>query len=120
MLQTLSARSFMVDRVLTLRNDESVSDAIRQLGSYRFSGAPVAERNGTYVGVFSEKCCLKILSLIVLPDARVRADEIMQRDVVTLQPRDLTMGAITRLLGSKISGAPVLDEDEMFLGVFSE
>ncbi len=120
MLHTLTAQDFMTRRVITLNQRDSVSDAIRRLGHYKFSGAPVAERNGEFVGVFSEKCCLKILSLVVPPDCRVTAEDIMQTQVISLAPEDGTLEAISRLLSRRISGAPVVDRRGTFQGVFSE
>lgn len=120
MLHTLTAQDFMVRRVITLHANNSVSDAIRRLCRHQYSGAPVAEQDGRFVGVFSEKCCLKILSLVVMPDTKVRAAEVMQADVVTLSAADQTMQAITRLLDGRISGAPVIDDNGQFEGVFSE
>lgn len=55
------ARSVMVTRLVTLSPDMDVFDAIALLLRHRISGAPVVGSDGRYLGVFSEKCCMKAL-----------------------------------------------------------
>ena len=44
----------------------------------------------------------------------------MTRDVVTLRPEQRTYDAVQTLLKRRISGAPVIDEGGLLVGVFSE
>jgi CBS domain-containing protein len=53
-------------------------------------------------------------------NAPVVAKDIMVTKLVTLSPDMDVYDAISRLLSSRISGAPVVDEQRQFLGVFSE
>ncbi len=55
------ARSVMVTRLVTLSPDMDVFDAIALLLRHRISGAPVVAADGSYLGVFSEKCCMRAL-----------------------------------------------------------
>ena len=55
------ARSVMVTRLVTLAPDMDVFDAISLLLRHRISGAPVVAEDGRYLGVFSEKCCMRVL-----------------------------------------------------------
>ncbi len=52
--------------------------------------------------------------------AAILAREIMTQDLVTLSPDMDVFAAIDVLLKKRISGAPVVDFDGSFLGVFSE
>jgi CBS domain-containing protein len=56
------------------------------------------------------------VALPTLPDAR----QIMSTKLVTLSPSTDVVKAIGDLLKNHISGAPVVDSDSRFLGVFSE
>lgn len=48
------------------------------------------------------------------------AEDIMRRDLITLRPESDVLASISRMLEANISGAPVVDEDGHYLGVFSE
>ena len=61
MADSLTARNIMVTRLVTLRPTMDVFDAIGLLLRHRISGAPVVAADGTYLGVFSEKCCMQVL-----------------------------------------------------------
>lgn len=55
------ARNIMVTRLVTLSPGMDVFDAIGLLLRHRISGAPVVSADGAYVGVFSEKCSMRVL-----------------------------------------------------------
>jgi CBS domain-containing protein len=57
----MSARNVMVTRLVTLSAKTDVFDAIARLLLHRVSGAPVVDEDGRYLGVFSEKCCMRAL-----------------------------------------------------------
>ncbi|MBB3207781.1 CBS domain-containing protein [Rhodopirellula rubra] len=50
----------------------------------------------------------------------VTAREMMVRNLITLDPAMDALEALDVLLRNRISGAPVVDEDGKFLGIFSE
>jgi CBS domain-containing protein len=122
------AKDIMVTKLVTLPPDADVSEGIRVLVKSSISGAPVVDGDGSYWGVFSEKCCMKLydaiarfakqqqVALPTLPDAR----QIMSTKLVTLSPSTDVVKAIGDLMKHRISGAPVVDQDGRFLGVFSE
>lgn len=55
------ARDLMVSRLITLDPDMDVFEAIDVLLKNRISGAPVVDRDGNYLGVFSERCSISLL-----------------------------------------------------------
>ena len=55
------ARSLMVTRLVTLSPGMEVFEAIGLLLRHRISGAPVVDAAGNYLGVFSEKSCMRVL-----------------------------------------------------------
>ena len=74
MIRPMLARSLMVTRLVTLPPEMELFDAIGLLLRHRISGAPVVDADGTYLGSFSEKCCMQALldaALDSLPDTSI-------------------------------------------------
>lgn len=127
MERLLAASDFMVTRLITLPPETDVLSAIERLLNSRVTGAPVVGSGQTYLGVFSEKCSLDVLFTAAEHDAArhgglpaVSAADIMERELVTLRPGMDAIDAIDLLLSRRISGAPVVDAENLCLGVFSE
>lgn len=121
------ARDIMVAQPLVLAPETTVLKAVGELLNSRFTGAPVADASGRYLGVFSEKCCMD--ALLEAADHvgelskglhQITARDAMTSELITLWPEMNAFDAITMLLQRKISGAPVVGPDMHFLGVFSE
>lgn len=69
------ARDLMTKKLITLRPDQDVFEAISLLLKHRISGAPVVGPGGEFLGVFSEKCCMNFLVQAAhdgLPSSSVR------------------------------------------------
>jgi len=122
------AKEIMLTRLVTLSAREHVLDGVGFLLKHGISGAPVTDGDGRYLGVFSEKCCMRVLTATARIVAgterpagnRAVAGDFMVRKLNTLSPEMDVFEAIDLLLKRRISGAPVLDENGNFLGVFSE
>ncbi len=119
------AQDFMRRKLVTLSSDTNVIDGVARLLKDNISGAPVVDDKGKYLGVFSEKCCMNALTLPVevaeevgIPVARVR--DFMTCNLTTLEPEVDVFDAIDHILLQRISGAPVVDADGKYLGIFSE
>lgn len=122
------AKDIMITKLVTVPPELDVLEAIRLLVKNNISGAPVVDDQSNYLGVFSEKCCMRLFDAIAqaakqqrvalptLPDAR----QLMSTKLVTLNPSADVVTAIGDLLKNHISGVPVVDTDKRFLGVFSE
>jgi CBS domain-containing protein len=118
----------MITKLVTVPPGLDVLEAIRLLVKNNISGAPVVDEQSNYLGVFSEKCCMRLFDAIAqaakqqqvalptLTDAR----QLMSTKLVTLNPSADVVTAIGDLLKNHISGVPVVDADKRFLGVFSE
>lgn len=122
------ARDIMVTPVYTLSPETHVIDGIAFLLRHGISGAPVVDSEGNYLGVFSEKCSMSVLQLssrlaqenqgASLPVTPVK--NFMATRLITLSPTMDVFDAIGLLLKHHISGAPVIDDQDHFLGVVSE
>ncbi len=122
------ARDIMVEKLVTLAPDQDVFESIKLLLRHQITGSPVIAADRRYLGMFSEKCCMSVLTTIARLAAErgyqkvapPTADKFMATKLVTLEPRTDVFDAIAYLLKHHVSGVPVIDADRNFLGVFSE
>ena len=125
------AKDIIVTKLVTLSPDRNVFKAMSLLLKHRISGAPVIDGKRNYLGVFSEKCCMSVLtSAIQLAGqadggrgysavAQKRAKDIMATKLVTVSPDMDVFQSIGYLLKHRISGAPVVEQGKI-LGIISE
>jgi CBS domain-containing protein len=128
MKRPVITKDILVTKLVTLTPQTPVFEAIGRLLRANVTGAPVIDDEENYLGVFSEKCCMKILSAAAraavargvglerLPCAR----NVMVTHLVTLTPEMDAFEAIDLLLKHRVSGAPVVDSKRRFQGLFSE
>lgn len=121
------ARDFMSQQIHSLLPATPIPEGIHQLLTGQYSEIPIVNKSGEYCGMFSEKCCIKILAnLADLIDVKqhtsFRATDVMipRHKLFILNPDDDAISAISALLEKKYSGAPVVDSQGRCLGVFSE
>jgi len=121
------AADMMVTKLVTLAPQDHVFQGISFLLKHNITGAPVVDDDRNYLGVFSEKCCMGVLDATARRATRTTiqhqsplARDIMTTELVTLDKEMDAFDAIGYLLRHRISGAPVIEEDGKFLGVFSE
>jgi CBS domain-containing protein len=120
-----TAEDFMRQKLVVLKPDTNIIDGVSRLLKDNISGAPVVDEEGTYQGVFSEKCCMNALTeaVEVADQAGMhveRARGFMTAHLITLTPEVDVFAAIDHILAKRISGAPVLSSDGHFEGIFSE
>ncbi len=123
-----TASDFMVTKLVTLDPETPVLQGILKLIQSNVKGAPVVSPGCNYLGVFTERCCLKVLARLASDSSSAEFSEsisIRSRDFMTtqlwmLRPEMDAFEAVNFLLSRRISGAPVVDEQGNFLGVFSE
>lgn len=125
MLKVKVAADFMRRELVTLAPQTDVCEAVSRLLRHNISGAPVVDSDGSYLGVFSEKCSINAMTRPVaaareLPIHMPVVREFMVTELIAIKPHIDVFEAIDHLLARRISGAPVIDDSRRFLGVFSE
>jgi CBS-domain-containing membrane protein len=117
-----SAKDIMVVDLVTLTAETDVFQGIDRLLANRVTGAPVIDRSGRYLGMFSEQCCMATLTEAArVSDVRnVRARHLMSTGLLTFDPDTDACDATRQLLHHRVSGAPVVDAAGCYLGSFSE
>ena len=80
-------REYMARKLLTLKSDTEILDAVAFLLKHKISGAPVVDNDKHLVGVISEKDCLNLLAKGVsanVPHGSIA--EFMTTEVETMSP----------------------------------
>ena len=108
MAEVKVAEDFMRRNLVTLTAETSVCDGVAKLLRDNISGAPVVDSDGSYLGVFSEKCCMNALTepvdaAVGLPIHMPRVREFMTTELVTLRPDVDVFDAIDHILARRIS-----------------
>jgi CBS domain-containing protein len=119
-MEPIAAQKFMVTRLVTLRPEMDVHDAVHLLLKNRISGAPVVDGRGHYLGVFSEKCCLGVIldaAYEQLPTTDVGS--YMDTEAQTISPDTQLMSIAQLFLLSHLRRLPVVDDDGRLLGQIS-
>lgn len=122
------ARDIMVKNLVTIEPQTPAIAGILALVQSKVKGAPVTSPDRTYHGIFTERCCLNVLMTCaesaswseLFPAGEPVSADIMNRNLMMLPPDMDVFEAVGLLLSKRISGAPVINGDGCFLGVFSE
>ena len=118
------ANELMARRIHTILPSVRAADALNTLIKLNHSGVPVVDEAGKYLGVFSEKCCLRALQETPIikewESLPIHHSGVMATKLFCLSPDEDAIAAIGGLLKRKVSGAPVTDVDHTFRGMFSE
>jgi len=116
----MTAREVMRKKVLTVREDMQVLDAVRMMLKKKVSGAPVVDDQYRLIGMLSEKNCIQALLRAVaerLPSSAVA--DVMQTDVETIaETADLLTIAHT-FVTKPLRRLPVVAADGTLLGQIS-
>lgn len=110
----ITARDFMVDKLITLRPRMDVLDAVQLLLEHGVSGAPVVDGKGRYLGVFSEECSMQVLldaAYEELPVTDVAA--FMDTEAQTIGPDTHLLSVAQVFLLTPYRRLPVLDEGRL-------
>ena len=121
----MKASEIMVpaERVVTLKPDDSLREAVRKLAENRVSGAPVVE-GGKVVGVVSESDILHFLGrsrrwsarAVLDPEEaeKTKVESIMTKKVVGVGP-DATLADVARIMSRRNINRVVVTNDRMAL-----
>jgi len=116
---TLTARDIMTKRVITLRPDHDLFDVIDLFVRNKISGAPVVDRNGKYLGVFSERA-----SISLLLDAAERGtptnhiENFIDTEAATVDPHTGLLSIAQILMQTQYRRLPVVERGRV-IGLIS-
>ena len=121
-------KNWMSTGVITVEVSESMQEAIDLLKEHSIRRLPVVEM-GKLVGIITDRdlkrasasdaTTLDVHELHSLL-SRIRIEEIMTRDPITVEPDFTVEETAEILLNSKISGVPVVDRQETLVGIITQ
>ena len=121
-------KNWMSKNVITVDIKDSMSDAIRLLKEHNFRMLPVIKK-GNLAGIITDRdlkkasasdaTTLEIHELLYLLE-KIRIEDIMVKEVITV-PANFTVEETAQvLLKNKISGVPVVDNEEKIVGIITQ
>lgn len=116
----LTARDMMTRKLVTVRQDLRVLDAVRMLLKNRVSGAPVVDESNRLIGMLSEKDCIHALLRAVaerLPSSLVA--DVMSTEVTTVDETTDLLTVAHLFVTRPLRRIPVLAHDGRLLGQIS-
>ncbi|MEZ6135767.1 MAG: CBS domain-containing protein [Pirellulaceae bacterium] len=112
--QAILARQMMTQNLVTLSPDLDVFAAIDVLLKKRISGAPVVDSDGTFLGIFSESCSMRVIVNAAyenMPDAGLMA--FVDRDPPTISAETDMLTICQTFLDQATRRLPVLDNGRL-------
>ncbi len=106
-------------RLATVRQDELLVDAARMLAGVECSLVIVCDGSGTAVGVITETDLVRRIGHCTGATCRMRAEDVMSRDIVSCHPDDRVDHVWERIKLKGLKHMPVLDGAQRPVGVLN-
>lgn len=119
MLAKITIADYMAKHLVTLNEDTDVLTAIKKLLDNKITSAPVLNKAGLLIGIFSEKDCMKVaLETAYNKGLTGKVTEYMSIDTVTVNADSSVVDLAERFQNSSIRSYPVY-EDNQLIGMIS-
>jgi acetoin utilization protein AcuB len=128
MFENTKVREWMTDRVLITTPETTMSDAHQMMRQNDVRRLPVV-KNGKLLGIISlgdvreaspsNATTLSIWELNYLW-AQLTVSKVMSKNVYTVKPESSILDAAELMLEHKISGLPVVDDEDALVGIITE
>jgi CBS domain-containing protein len=115
-----TASEIMTRKLIILRPEMDIYEAIHILIKKGISGAPVVDSDGNLMGMLSEYDCLKVMAAGAyegLPEGKVA--DYMTCPVTTIRPDASAIDVVSIFLKNPIRRIPVMDRKGQLLGQIS-
>ena len=110
-LQTIRVRDYMTRRLITLRPDQEILQALQVFVQNGIAGAPVVDGSGRLVGMLTEKDCMRVaLNATYHSEYAGLVRDFMVEQVITIGPDEGIIQVAERFLAAKYHRYPVVDE----------
>ncbi len=129
MIRDITIKEWMSSPVITVKPDTPISEAHQTMKQKGIRRMPVVDKHDKLVGIVtkgdireaspSDATTLSIWELNYLW-AQLKVEKAMTRKVLTVHPDDKIVQAAEIMLEHKVSGLPVVDDNEHLLGIITE
>ena len=113
-------KNYMVTRLVTFSPEMNAIAAIQNLLKYKISGAPVLNKEGNIIGIFSEKDGMNtILGSSYHNEIGALVSDLMSTEVFTVLENLSIMEVAEKFLTTNFRRFPVVDKDGRLVGQIS-
>lgn len=99
--------------VVTVDQDATVLKAIQELADHNIGALPVCDRNGTCLGIVTERDLLRACARNLDAVKTTRVKEVMTSEVAVCLPEDDTEYAMNIMTLKKIRHLPVMEKGKL-------
>jgi CBS domain-containing protein len=108
----MKVRDLMVKKVITLRKDTSIHEAVKLLNKNKI-GCLVVVRDGDIVGILTERDLLERVLEKCKDPKQTKTSEIMTRDVIVGKPDMEIYEATSTMIKNKIKKLPIVEKNHL-------
>lgn len=119
MLTKISVADYMTKRLVTLSKETNVIDAIKKLLDHKITCAPVIDRPGHLIGMFSEKDGMRVfLESVYDQGMGGKVGDFMSKEIISVDSKSSIVDLAEKFQGSSVRSYPVFDHAEL-VGIIS-
>ena len=113
-LDSVRVKDYMSTKLITFTPEMEVMRAVNTLVQHGIAGAPVVDKDGKLVGMFSEKDCLSV-ALVASQDTCIAGpvSQFMSTKVVTVDPEMTLMQLANMFVAQSYRRYPVLEKGKL-------
>ncbi len=121
-------KDWMTTEVITIDENESILKAAQLLKKYKIRRLPIT-KNGKLIGIITSSDINSVAPSKVTPldvhelysfFAEIKVKEVMTKDPLTVKPDNTVEYAAILMLENKISGLPVVNENNYVVGIITQ
>ena len=113
-LQTIRVRDYMTRRLITLRPDQEILQALQAFVQNGIAGAPVVDDSGQLIGLLTEKDCMRVaLNATYHSEYAGLVRDFMVEQVITIGPDEGIIQVAERFLSAKYHRYPVVEDGRL-------
>jgi CBS domain-containing protein len=114
MLAKITIADYMTKHLVTLTEETNVIEAIQKLLDHKVTSAPVLDKKGQLVGIFSEKDGMKVaLETTYNKSVIGKVAEYMSRDIVTVEAQASIVDLAEKFEASSVRSYPVFEHNQL-------
>jgi len=119
MLAKITVADYMTKRMVTLKEETDVVEAIQMMLDHKITSAPVVNNHGDLVGMFSEGDCMKVVLEMAYNQSMVgKVGEFMTREIQSVDANSSILDLAEQFQSSNIRSYPVFENSEL-VGIVS-
>jgi CBS domain-containing protein len=113
-LDSIRVKDYMSTKLITFTPETEVMRAVNTLVQHNIAGAPVVDKDGKVVGMFSEKDCLSV-ALVAAQDTCIAGpvSQFMSTKIVTVDPEMTLMQLANMFVAQSFRRYPVLENGKL-------